>query len=105
MTNHGRFLCTIYAAVTLWLTFCTIATYGHVPLWTSLIMAAASIATIVAGLRESTHADEVRAVRVELERAARPAVARPVISPDETARFWELAAQLDTPDDPRSNAA
>jgi hypothetical protein len=94
MTNHGRFLCAIYAAVTLWLALCTIATLGHVPLWTSIIMAAASIATIVAGLRESTHADELRAVRVELERAARPAVVRPVISQEERAAFDELVAGL-----------
>ncbi|MDX3759308.1 hypothetical protein [Streptomyces sp. AK02-04a] len=94
MTNHGRFLCAIYAAVTLWLTLCTIATFSHVPLWTSIIMAAASIATIVAGLRESTHADELRAVRVDLERAARPADATPVISQAERAVFDELVAGL-----------
>lgn len=94
MTGHGRFLCTIYAAVTLWLTFCTIATYNHVPLWTSIVMAMASIATICAGVRESGHADELRAVRVELERAARPTDARPVISDEERARFDELVAGL-----------
>jgi hypothetical protein len=105
MTNQGRALCTLYTAVTLWITWCTVRTFGHVPLWTSITMAAASIAPICAGLRESTHADELRALRVELERAVRPAVVRPVISPAETARFWELAAQLDTPDDPRSSAA
>ncbi|QDN57358.1 hypothetical protein [Streptomyces sp. S1D4-20] len=94
MTHAGRFLCAIYAAVTLWLTFCTIATFGHVPLWTSIVMAAASIATIVAGLRESTHADELRAVRVDLERAARPADVTPVISQAERAVFDELVAGL-----------
>jgi hypothetical protein len=57
-------------------------------------MAAASIGTIVAGLRESTHADELRSLRVELERAARPAVVRPVISQAERAAFDELVAGL-----------
>lgn len=95
MTGHGRFLCTIYAAVTLWLTFCTIATYNHVPLWSSIVMAMASIATICAGVRESGHADEMRAVRVELERAARPADGTPVISDEERARFDEITARYD----------
>jgi hypothetical protein len=94
MNNHGRALCTLYTAVTLWIAWCTVQTFGHVPLWTSITMAAASVAPICAGLRESTHADELRALRVELERAARPAVVRPVISQEERAVFDELVAGL-----------
>jgi hypothetical protein len=94
MNNHGRALCTLYTAVALWITWCTVRTFGHVPLWTSITMAAASIAPICAGLRESSHADELRAVRVQLERAARPAVITPVISQAERAVFDELVAGL-----------
>lgn len=94
MTNQGRALCTLYTAVTLWLAYCTVQTWSHVPLWTSAIMAAASLITIVAGLRESTHADELRAVRVQLERAARPVQPKQVISPEERARFYEITAGL-----------
>jgi hypothetical protein len=98
MTWQARTLCTLYAAVTLWLAYCTTETWGHVPLWTSLVMAAASIVTIVAGRREAEHADDTRGLRAELERATRPPLNRPAITEQERATFKRIIAGLDLDD-------
>jgi len=98
MTHPGRTLTTLYTAVALWLAYCTINTWGTVPLWTSLTMAAAAIAPILAALRETGHADELRAVLVQLERAARPVGLPPVITPEERARFDEITAGFNDKD-------
>lgn len=81
MTWFARILCALYGAVFLWLAFCTVQTWGQVPLWTSITMAAASLAAVVAGFRESDRADEDRRYQALLERAARPA---DLISPADT---------------------
>ncbi|MEW2161419.1 hypothetical protein AB0912_00180 [Streptomyces sp. NPDC007084] len=73
MTWFARILCALYGAVFLWLAFCAVQTWGHVPLWTSITMVAASLAPVDAGLRECSRADEDRRYRALLERAARPA--------------------------------
>lgn len=72
MTRSARILTTLYTAVTLWLAYCTVQTWTEVPLWISLTMAAASLALVVAGRREAEHAGDMRALRVQLERATRP---------------------------------
>lgn len=98
MTWQARILCPIYAAVALWLIIGTAVTWGEVPLWISITMTAVSLIPILAGRREAEHADDMRAVRVELERATRPAQPKPVISTEERARFDEITAGFNDKD-------
>ncbi|CAL9665983.1 hypothetical protein SUDANB145_07162 (plasmid) [Streptomyces sp. enrichment culture] len=72
MSNYARAVCAFYAALALWLTFCTVQTWGTAATWASLTMLSASGVPIVGILREHTHADDLRQLRAELERHARP---------------------------------
>ena len=72
MTWRSRTLTSLYSAVTLWLAFCTVQTWGDVPRWTSITMAATSITPIVAALREAEHTVNMHLLQVQLERATRP---------------------------------
>jgi hypothetical protein len=98
VTWPARTLTTLYTATTLWLAYCTIATWNHVPAWTTATMIAASLAPIAAGLRETFHADDMRNLRVQLERATRPA--GPAVTFTEAQR--QLLNRLD--DDLKDNA-
>lgn len=100
MTRSARALTALYLAATVWLAYCTVQTWGRAALWASILTAAAGLTTIVAGLRESIHADDVREIRVQLERALRPAVMfdprpvaeRPVMTAAEEQVFEEIKA-------------
>ncbi|MET7293031.1 hypothetical protein ABZS79_12955 [Streptomyces griseoloalbus] len=76
MSRGSRTLTVLYAAVALWLSFCTVRTWGTVPLWSSLAMAAAALAPVVAVVRETVIADERRTVAVLREREGRRAAWR-----------------------------
>lgn len=104
MTHYARLLSTLYAATALWLAWLTVQTWGQTPTWVSLLNTAASITAVCAGFRESEHADDLRDLRAELERAARPDHGDPlVIPPSERAEFERITAGLD-PDDHDSAA-
>ncbi|MEU0041036.1 hypothetical protein [Streptomyces sp. NPDC006333] len=100
MTPFARVLTALYVASAVWLAYCTVQTWGRAALWASILTAASGLATIVAGLRESSHADDVREIRVQLERALRPAVMfeprpaaeRPVMTAAEEQVFEEIKA-------------
>jgi len=95
VTRLARTLCTLYAATALWLAWCTVQTFGRVPLWLSILNTAASIVPLIAGTRESEHADTLRAARVQLERATRPPLNRQPITERERATFEQIAANYD----------
>ena len=62
MSRGSRTLTAMYIAVALWLSFCTVRTWGTVPLWTTLAMAVASLAPVAGGGGETGIADDRRAV-------------------------------------------
>lgn len=76
MSSGSRTLTAMYAAVALWLSFCTVRTWGTVPLWTTFAMAVASLAPVIGVVRETVIADERRAVAVLREREGRRAAWR-----------------------------
>jgi len=94
VNRYTRALLALYLAVFAWLAYCTVQTWSQVPAWSSTVMAAGSLAVVVAGFREAEHADDLRGLRVELEHASRPApVTDPLVIPDdERARFDEITA-------------
>lgn len=94
----NRTLRTLYTITAGWLAWCTGATAGHVPAYISVTLAAAALAHVLFGVHAAGHADELRQLRVQLERAARSATPAPVISPGELAAFEEIIAHYDTQD-------
>ncbi|GGW46950.1 hypothetical protein [Streptomyces griseoloalbus] len=76
MSRGSRALTVLYVAVALWLSFCTVRTWGAVPAWSSLAMAAAALAPVVGVVRETVIADERHAVAVLREREGRRAAWR-----------------------------
>lgn len=76
MSRGSRTLTVLYAAAALWLSFCTVRTWGTVPLWTSLAMAVAALAPVTGVVRETVIAEERRAVAVLREREGRRAAWR-----------------------------
>lgn len=106
MTRGSRTLCTLHTLVALWLTFCTVQTWGTAAIWGTLSMAAASIIPLLAIAREYDLRDarrhaaalEERATRKHRQRHGRP------LNQREAATFQRLvdSLDLDTPDDPRS---
>ncbi|MGA5795748.1 hypothetical protein ACPC27_14200 [Streptomyces cellulosae] len=78
MSRGSRVLTAMYIAVALWLAYCTVRTWGAVPAWTTLAMAAASLAPVLGVVRETVIADERRAVAVLREREGRRAAWRDV---------------------------
>jgi hypothetical protein len=78
MSRGSRVLTAMYTAVALWLAYCTVRTWGAVPAWTTLAMAAASLAPVLGVVRETVIADERRAVAVLREREGRRAAWRDV---------------------------
>ncbi|WP_245657255.1 hypothetical protein [Streptomyces griseorubens] len=76
MSRGSRVLTVLYIAVALWLAYCTVRTWGDVPAWTTLAMAAASLAPVLGVVRETVIADERRAVAVLREREGRRAAWR-----------------------------
>lgn len=76
MSRGSRVLTVMYIAVALWLAYCTVRTWGTVPAWTTLAMAAASLAPVLGVVRETVIADERRAVAVLREREGRRAAWR-----------------------------
>lgn len=93
MTWPARALTTTHGATTLWLAYCTVQTWADVPLWTSLLMLAASITPIIAALREATHTVDMHLLRTELERATRPPADGPRVVFTEAQQ--QLLARLD----------
>ncbi|WP_432058427.1 hypothetical protein [Streptomyces sp. bgisy022] len=71
MSRGSRTLSALYVAVALWLAYCTVRTWGTVPAWTSLAMAAASLAPLLGIAREGVIAEERRTVAVLREREGR----------------------------------
>lgn len=69
MTRH---LCAIHAVTAVWTAYCTAAAWRHVPVWVGLTLAFAAATALTASVRESRYLDDVRALRVQLERAGRP---------------------------------
>ncbi|CAL9345853.1 MULTISPECIES: hypothetical protein [Streptomyces] len=101
MSRGSRVLTVIYIAVALWLAYCTVRTWGAVPAWTTLAMAAASLAPVLGVVRETVIADERRAVAVLRERegrraawrdAAAAAVARAEVEAACCERWWTSCA-------------
>ncbi|MFI2376283.1 hypothetical protein ACH5AO_14620 [Streptomyces sp. NPDC018964] len=80
MSSGSRTLTALYVAVALWLSFCTVRTWGTVPLWTTLAMAVASLAPVIGIVRETVIADERRAVAVLRERQGRRAAWRDAVA-------------------------
>ncbi|MGW4108665.1 hypothetical protein ACWEGV_37755, partial [Streptomyces sp. NPDC004976] len=68
MSRGSRTLTVLYIAVALWLSFCTVRTWGAVPVWTTLAMAVAALAPVMGVVRETVIADERRTVAVLRER-------------------------------------
>lgn len=100
MSRLARSLCTLYGATALWLAWCTVTTFGYAPLWASTANFAASIVCVIAIVNTSADADEHRALRVQLERATRPAEPPAILTPGEQAVFDQIAgAYDDTPED------
>lgn len=101
MTRGSRTLCTLHAIVTLWLTFCTVQTWGTATLWATLSMAAASIIPLLAIAREYDLRDarrhaaalEERATRKHRQRHGQP------LNQREAAAWVTLTRQLTEPDD------
>lgn len=73
MTRLARTLCVFYTGAALWLAWLTISTFGHWPLWASILNFAFSICAVMAVVNTSADADDMRDLRVQLERATRPA--------------------------------
>ncbi len=71
MSRGSRALVVLYVAVALWLAFCTVRTWGAVPAWTTLAMAAAALAPAVGVVRETVIAGERRTVAALRQREAR----------------------------------
>ncbi|MBM7089472.1 hypothetical protein ABZ606_24170 [Streptomyces sp. NPDC012461] len=71
MSRGSRTLSALYVAVALWLAYCTVRTWGTVPLWTSLAMAVAGLAPVLGVAREGVIAEERHAVAVLREREGR----------------------------------
>ncbi|PWE12397.1 hypothetical protein DD630_02110 [Streptomyces sp. BSE7F] len=101
MSRGSRVLTVMYIAVALWLAYCTVRTWGTVPAWTTLAMAAASLAPVLGVVRETVIADERRAVAVLRERegrraawrdAAAAAVARAEVEAACCERWWTSCA-------------
>ncbi|MFE4050087.1 hypothetical protein [Streptomyces sp. YIM B13518] len=76
MSRGSRTLIALYVVVGLWLSFCTVRTWGAVPLWTTLAMTVASLAPVTGVVRETVIADERRAVAALREREGRRAAWR-----------------------------
>ncbi|CAM5259636.1 hypothetical protein [Streptomyces griseomycini] len=76
MSRGSRTLTVLYVAVALWLSFCTVRTWGAVPVWSTLAMAAAAFTPVLGIVRETVIADERRAVAVLREREGRRAAWR-----------------------------
>ncbi|MFF7856331.1 hypothetical protein [Streptomyces sp. NPDC007904] len=76
MSRGSRVLTALYITVALWLSFCTVRTWGTVPLWTTLAMSVAALAPVLGVVRETVIADERRAVAVLREREGRRAAWR-----------------------------
>lgn len=101
MTRGSRTLCTLHTLVALWLTFCTVQTWGTATLWATLSMAAASIIPLLAIAREydlrdarrHTAALEERATRKHRQRHGQP------LNQTEKAAWVTLTRQLTEPDD------
>ncbi|MFE9773291.1 hypothetical protein ACFYOV_16735 [Streptomyces sp. NPDC005931] len=76
MSRGSRILTALYLAVAVWLAFCTVKTWGTVPVWTTLAMALAGLTPLLATVRETVLADERRTVAVLREREVRRAAWR-----------------------------
>lgn len=103
MSRGSRSLCGLYLLVAAWLGWCTVATFGDVYTWVSLINAAASLILIIAVIRETVIRDERRTVGRLVEEATRrttwegeplPADGDP-LDEDEQAAFGEIAEHFD----------
>jgi hypothetical protein len=62
MSAGSRILTCFYAAVALWLAYCTVRTWGSAAAWSSAAMAVASLLVVVAMVREIVIAHERRTV-------------------------------------------
>jgi hypothetical protein len=101
VTRTSLGLCTLYLATALWLSWCALTTWGHVPTWVSILNIAASIVAVIAVVRDTELAEERRFVARLLAREARraaleepPADGAP-LDDAETAAFGEIAAHWD----------
>lgn len=94
MTRLARILCTLHTASATWLAWLTLTTYSHAPAWANVLNFAASLTNVAAIANLSADADDMHDLRVQLERALRPApVTDPLVIPDdERARFNEITA-------------
>jgi hypothetical protein len=97
VSRGSRALCGLYLAVTGWLAFCTIQTWGTAATWTSLTMAAASLLPIVAAIRESVIADERRHVAALIAQQERERARRhgPPLNQREAAAWTRMVARFD----------
>ncbi|MGY6019555.1 hypothetical protein [Streptomyces spinosirectus] len=90
MNRASRSIISVYLAVVFWLGFCTVATFGDVPAWSTATMAAASAAPILGAIRELDLRDTRRHLAVLKEREARQAA-----HADEAAEHQANAELLD----------
>jgi hypothetical protein len=98
VTTLARTLCTLYALTALWLAWCTIQTFGHVPVWASILNFTASLTSVMAIANTSADADDMHDLHRQLEHAAQPApkpqptVDPPALTDAERAAFDEIEA-------------
>jgi hypothetical protein len=71
MSTGSRIVTGLYAAVTLWLAYCVVATWDTAARWSSVAMAVAGLVGVVGIGREALLADERRRTAVLQEREGR----------------------------------
>lgn len=101
MTRGSLALCALYLATALWLAWCTVITFGGVPIWVTLLNTAASVVAVMAVVREAELGDERHRVAVLVERESRraawpelPADGEP-LDDSERAAWQEIATHWD----------
>ncbi|MFE3853399.1 hypothetical protein ACFXPN_19965 [Streptomyces griseorubiginosus] len=72
MRPFARALTILYTLAFLWLVYLTCRTWEIVPVWVSLLIAAAALVCVIAAVRESENADVQEDLRDQVERAASP---------------------------------
>jgi HAMP domain-containing protein len=77
MSRLARAATSLYCLAFLWLGYLTSRTWGTVPVWVSLLTAAAALVCVIAAVRESEHADALEDLRDQIERATSPGLRPP----------------------------
>jgi hypothetical protein len=72
MKPFARALAILYGLAFLWLVYLTCRTWQIVPVWVSVLIAAAALVCVIAAVRESEHADAQEDLREQIERATSP---------------------------------